>query len=234
MRKVIKCWEFIGVFIIFFVGASLHFIFEWTGYWPPAGLFAAVNESTWEHFKMGFWPGLFYALIEYPFIKRGTKNFLVAKFAGLFFMPVVTFILFYGYTIPTGQHFLIIDIIIFFLSVLAGQLVSYKILIRKEASPGLRTMAIVGLVLMVVAFSLLSYFPPKNFIFRHPDSDQYGILDDYSHHDHGNEHQDEEEHMHEDEHMHDEDHQHDEDHEDDHDHEHEHDEDHHHEEGDSD
>lgn len=184
MRKAIKSWEFAGVFIIFFVGTSLHFIFEWTGYWRPAALFAAVNESTWEHFKMGFWPGLVYALVEYPFLKRGTKNFLVAKFMGLFSMPIVTFVLFYGYTIPTGQHFLIIDIIIFFLSVMTGQLVSYKILIKREASLRFRNLAIAGLVLMVVAFSLLSYFPPENFLFRHPDSDQYGILDDYNHHDH--------------------------------------------------
>ena len=38
---------------------------------------AAVNESTWEHFKMAFWPGLIFALIEYPFLKEETNNFFV-------------------------------------------------------------------------------------------------------------------------------------------------------------
>jgi hypothetical protein len=95
-------------------------------------LIAAVNESTWEHFKMAFWPSLFFALIEYPFLKKDTNNFFVAKFAGLFAMPVITTILFYGYTSLTGTHLLWADVIVFILSVIGGQWISLIILTKTE------------------------------------------------------------------------------------------------------
>jgi hypothetical protein len=184
MRKTILRWELVGIVLIFLVGTSLHFVFEWTNYWRPAGLIAAVNESTWEHFKMGFWPGLLYALIEYPFIKKHAKNFLVAKTIGLFTMPIITTILFYGYTGITGQHYLWVDIIIFFLSVAGGQMVSYKFMTKDQMGLNARNISIVGLVIMITAFSLLSYYPLINFLFKHPESDHYGILDDYDDHSH--------------------------------------------------
>ncbi len=200
MKKILR-WELVGILPIVLVGTSLHFVFAWTNYWRPAALIAAVNESTWEHFKMGFWPGLIFALIEYRFIRDVAKNFIAAKFAGLLSMPVVTMVLFYGYTAITGQHHLLADIFIFIASVTVGQLVSYKIMTREEMGAGVRRVALVGLAAMVVAFSLLSYFPRHNFLFRHPEFEAYGILESYEAHDHNeDEHHDE----HEDDEHHDE------------------------------
>jgi hypothetical protein len=185
MNKVQR-WEIIGIFFIVGFGTTLHFWFEWTGYWRPMALIAAVNESTWEHFKMAFWPGLIFALIEYPFIKDETNNFFVAKFAGLFAMPVITTILFYGYTSLTGTHLLWADVIVFVLSVIGGQWISLTILTKTEKmQPSAQNFAIAGLVVMVLAFSLLSYYPLKNFLFTHPGTGEIGILSDYDHdHDH--------------------------------------------------
>ena len=184
MEKV-RRWEIIGIILIIGFGTTLHFWFEWTDYWRPMALIAAVNESTWEHFKMAFWPGLFFALIEYPFLKKDTNNFALAKFAGLLTMPIITMILFYGYTWLTGTHMLWADVIVFILSVIGGQVVSLLILTRtKKEFPGARKLALVGLALMVLAFSLLSYYPRENFLFRHPGTGEYGILSDYDDHDH--------------------------------------------------
>jgi len=181
MNKVQR-WEIIGVLFIVGFGTTLHFWFEWTGYWRPIALIAAVNESTWEHFKMAFWPGLFFALIEYRFLKEETNNFFVAKFAGLFAMPVITTILFYGYTTVTGTHLLWADVIVFILSVIGGQWISLTILTKtQKMRPRMRNSAIAGLVIMVLAFSLLSYYPLKNFLFAHPGTGEFGILSDYDH-----------------------------------------------------
>ena len=181
MNKVQR-WEIIGTIFIIGFGTTLHFWFEWTGYWRPIALIAAVNESTWEHFKMAFWPGLLFALIEYPFLKEETNNFFAAKFAGLFAMPVITSILFYGYTSMTGNHLLWVDVIIFILSVIGGQLISLMILTKTEKKKlSTQNFAITGLVIMVLAFSLLSYYPLKNFLFAHPETGEFGILSDYNH-----------------------------------------------------
>lgn len=188
MNKVQR-WEFIGVLIIVSFGTTLHFWFEWTDYWKPIALIAAVNESTWEHFKMAFWPGLFFALIEYPFLKNETNNFFVAKFAGLLAMPLITMILFYGYTSLIGTHILWADVIVFILSIVGGQWVSLNVLMwKKDLRQSVNNLAIAGLLVMVLAFSLLSYYPLKNFLFSHPGTGEYGILSDYDHdHDHSHE-----------------------------------------------
>ena len=135
---------------------------------------------------MAFWPGLIYALTEYPFLKDDTNNFFVAKFAGLFAMPVITTILFYGYTTLTGTHLLWADVIVFILSVFGGQWISLTILTKTEKmQPITQNLAIAGLVIMLLAFSLLSYYPLNNFLFAHPETGEYGILSDYEHdHDH--------------------------------------------------
>ena len=184
MNKVQR-WEIIGIVLIIGFGTTLHFWFEWTDYWRPMALIAAVNKSTWEHFKMAFWPGLIYALIEYPFLKDETKNFIVAKFAGLFAMPMITLILFYGYTNLTGTHLLWADVIVFILSVIGGQWISFIILTKtKTLGAPVQKLALGGLILIVLAFSLLSYYPQENFLFAHPGTGEYSILGDYDEHDH--------------------------------------------------
>jgi hypothetical protein len=181
----IKRWEWIGVIFIVVFGATLHFAFEWSGYWRPAAILAAVNESTWEHFKIAFWPAFIWALILYPIISKQTQNFIIAKAAGLLTMPLVIAILFYGYTAITGQHYLLADIVIFIGAVIAGQWVSMQVLLKPPIHiPWLRGLALGTILMMVIAYSTLSYYPPENFLFAHPESGEYGILAEYHHDDH--------------------------------------------------
>jgi hypothetical protein len=103
-------------------------------------------------------------------------------------MPLITAILFYGYTSQTGTHLLWADVIIFILAVIGGQWVSLTILTKtQKMQTRTQNFAILGLVIMLLAFSLLSYYPLKNFLFAHPGTGEYGILSDYGH-DHEHEH----------------------------------------------
>jgi hypothetical protein len=71
------------------------------------------------------------------------------------------------------------------LSVIGGQWLSFLILTKTyELQPIILKLALVGLALMVLAFSLLSYYPLENFLFAHPETGEYGILSDYDEHDH--------------------------------------------------
>jgi len=87
MKRPVLKWELVGIAIISSVGALLHFAFEWSGQLPPIGVFAAVNESVFEHLKLTYWPALLYAAIEYRLVKESANNFLVAKTAGIHFLP---------------------------------------------------------------------------------------------------------------------------------------------------
>ena len=57
MKKIsLRKFEIISTFFAIALGTLLHFTFEWSGNNPVVGIFSAVNESTWEHLKILFFP----------------------------------------------------------------------------------------------------------------------------------------------------------------------------------
>lgn len=46
----------IGFIVISIVGTLLHFLYEMSGHNKIVAIFAAVNESTWEHIKIALTP----------------------------------------------------------------------------------------------------------------------------------------------------------------------------------
>ena len=65
----LKRLEIIGAIIVCILAPVFHFLFEWSGDNTFVGIFAAVNESVWEHTKIVYFPFLFYSIAEY-FILR--------------------------------------------------------------------------------------------------------------------------------------------------------------------
>ncbi len=165
MNKYILKWEILGIVFIVITGSALHFVFELSGGWRPLAIIAAVNESVWEHLKLGFWPALIYGLVEYRFINRLSRNFIFAKAIGILLIPVAITVLFYGYTAFT-EHIL---------AVVLGQMTSYKILTAGALPAWTKRLGIVILILMVIAFATLTYYPPELPIFQDPLTGGYGI-----------------------------------------------------------
>ena len=69
MKRNLLLWQFGGLTFATALGTILHFVFDWTG-WAFVAPISAVNESTWEHMKILFFPMLIFALIQYPFFKE--------------------------------------------------------------------------------------------------------------------------------------------------------------------
>ncbi|MFC1618271.1 DUF6512 family protein, partial [Patescibacteria group bacterium] len=180
-KKQILRTQILAIVFIAAFGTSLHFIFEWSGSWEPLGLIAAVNESTWEHFKMTFWPGLIFALISYSYLKSRANNFWLATTVALFVMPIVIAIMFYSYLFITGEHSLLYDIFTFIVSVIIGQLVSYRLMINRAFTSGWKYIALVFLIIAIGAFSLLTFYPLENTVFEDPVTGEYGIIEDHNH-----------------------------------------------------
>jgi hypothetical protein len=137
---------------------------------------AAVNESVWEHLKLAFWPGLAYAALETIAIRRQMRNFWMAKAVGLFIMPLTIVVGFYAYTAILGEHSFAVDILLFVLAVTLGQLASYRLAIARTLPPALTLVAVVVLIALIAAFSLLSYFPPHLDPWYDAGGGGYGIL----------------------------------------------------------
>lgn len=158
----------------------MHFLFEWSGYWKPIAWFAAINESTWEHFKLAFWPGLVWTLVEYSVFGRVTPNFWFGRALGLFSMPVIIAVIFYSYSTILGKNYLWADILSFLIAVSVGQFISYRLFFVPELKVSLQWIGIIVIIGMMLAFVLFTYMPPHLFIFEHMQTHEYGILNYYS------------------------------------------------------
>ncbi len=182
-------WEVSCIFWIAIAGSLLHFMFELTNYLQAVAVFAAVNESIWEHSKMYFWPGLAFALAQYTYTREYHHNYWLGKAAALATTPVTIMILYQSYmgyaNFAGAKPSLGIMLGIMFMGIAAGQLVSYRIL---SAEPFPQTdrrlrFALPGIAGMVAMFSLFTYFPPKVFLFEnfacYQYTGEYGILEDY-------------------------------------------------------
>lgn len=123
----IKKWEIWGAGLTIIFGSLLHFVFEWSGGSHIVALFGAVNESTWEHLKLAFWPTFIFTFIEWFVFRKEIKNFCFAAFVKLFSMPIIIVILFYSWLLFLRDNF-IWDITIFIVAVMAGYYLSYKII----------------------------------------------------------------------------------------------------------
>lgn len=171
-------WRILTVAIvpIFLAGSALHFVYDWSGGWRPVALFAAVNESVWEHLKLAFWPALLSGLVEWRMLHRRYPDFWLARSIGLLVTPMAITFLFYGYTALLGGHWLVADILTFLIAIAAGQWCCYSLL---GWQPGRVGRVAVGLLFVAVlaAFACFTYWPPEYPIFREASTGIYGIPD---------------------------------------------------------
>ncbi len=180
-------WEIGCVIWVCVAGAVLHFAFELSDYWTPLALIAAVNESAWEHTKMYFWPGLVYALVQYTYTRHLHNNYWQGKAAALAVTPLAIFALYYGYmgfvNLTGGKANLAAMLSIMVLGVSIGQYVSYRMLTAEPFRPITGRYAATTITALIMLFSLLTFFPPRVFLFEnfycYRYTGDYGILEDY-------------------------------------------------------
>ena len=168
-------WEGLGVIFILGIGAVLHSLFDWSGNSPLIAPFAAVNESVWEHLKIAFWPALIWAMLQRGPLNRRINNFALAKATSILLMLLLIVALYYGYTGILGEHVLFLDITIFVVAVVAGQYVSYRLLVGDERSPALNTVAPLIIIVLAILFVVFTFSPPQSVLFQDIATGQFGI-----------------------------------------------------------
>jgi len=164
VKKSILRWELGGIVFIVVLGTLLHFVFEWSGRAIP------------EHLKLGFWPALVYAALEYSRFGRSANNFPFAKTLGIYLIPITIVVLYYLYTAVLGHGLLVVDILIFVVAVIVGQLVSYRLLIASPLPARLNRFAPIALAVLGIVFVLFTFYPPQSSLFRDPVTGGYGIV----------------------------------------------------------
>ncbi len=180
-------WEIGCVIWVCMAGALLHFAFELSDYWLPMALIAAVNESVWEHTKMYFWPGLVWALVQYTYTRHLHDNYWQGKAVALAVTPLLIYVLYYSYIayidLTGGKANLTAMLSIMVIAISVAQYLSYRILTAEPFRPVTKRYAAATLVTLIAMFSLLTFFPPRFFLFEnyfcYTYTGEYGILDDY-------------------------------------------------------
>ncbi|MHC4686476.1 MAG: DUF6512 family protein [Planctomycetota bacterium] len=175
MKNIVLRWELSGIIFVFLLGALLHFVFEWSGESKIVGLIASVNESVWEHFKQGFWPMCIYAAIEYRFLSGRINNFFTAKAVAVYLIPSITGLVFYGYTAIIGKEILIVDILIFLVAIIIGQLTSYRIMTSARLPRYTNFISPIFIILLALVLMLFTFYPPHLPIFLDGNTGTYGI-----------------------------------------------------------
>lgn len=178
-KRVTLVWTVGGFFFIVVVGALLHFTYDWLGYSGFAALFSSVNESVWEHMKLGFFPLMLFTALEFWFIGRGNRSYHPAKVLGIIAMSLFIVAFFYTYTEFTGDDILILDIISFILGAALCQIIvylviTYVVITRKWLSILVQSLGIAALVLIATLLVVFTFRTPRAAIFEDPNGHGYG------------------------------------------------------------
>lgn len=157
-RKRAKITSIVGIFIIIAISSLLHFGFDFFGRIKASAVIFAVNESVWEHLKIGFFGGLIFYVIEFIIYGKKFDNFIVGKTVALFLIPFLTAVFFYTYRIFLEDN-LIFDILTLVLAVIIAQLVSLAITLSNKKIK--KAPFVLLLIIMLILFPLFTYLPPK-------------------------------------------------------------------------
>ena len=159
-----KLWDrkYWAILVCIAVGILLHFAYDFLGQNAFVGIFAATNESVWEHLKIALWPEYIFLLVYLAIKKPPLSQWVVA---GGWLLLTTSFILttfYYTYTGIIGDHFVVIDIAIFILSILFGFYMFFG-LMAEEKQHSLILTIFCAMVLAAFLFFLCFFtkFPPS-------------------------------------------------------------------------
>jgi hypothetical protein len=156
------------------LGPILHFAYDWSGRIRLIGIIAAVNESTWEHLKLGFWPLFVWGIFEYFLYGKKAKNFIFAKATALLSFSLLIPVLFYAYSGILGRNYLVLDISVFIVSAAIAQFIAYKIRkVKKDLK--LNKLGRVLVLILLIMYLSFTVFPPHIFLFKDPVTGGYGF-----------------------------------------------------------
>ncbi len=175
MKKSIAIWQLCGFVATSLLGTLLHFLFEWTNKTPIAAAFCAVNESTWEHMKILFFPMLLFAVVQ-GFFFREYDNFWNIKLRSISIGLTAVPVLFYTYNGAIGKSPDWMNILIFFIAAAAAYGTEYISLTKGKARCSYPKTGLAALCLLAGLFILCTFVTPKIGIFRDPLTAGYGFF----------------------------------------------------------
>lgn len=183
-KNLVSCLA--GILFVSVVGSLMHFVYDWSGQNFLISLFAPVNESTWEHMKLIFFPTLLFYIIEtwLPYTdNHNLPNHTDSKLqrtidgAALLTGTALIPILFYTYSGILGFHIPAVDILTFFISVIIAFVLRYHLNSQAmhpqnsqftESIKKSTTLVTIAVAVLFLCFLIFTSYPPNLGIFSDP------------------------------------------------------------------
>ncbi len=156
-------YEFIYIGILGFVS---HFLYDLLGKSKIIGLFVPINESVWEHLKLLFFPVLLFVIIELIFYKKSFDvDFIAKKMFAVMIGMFSILIIFYTYSGIIGKSIVIVDIILFYISILV-YMKAFEILSNIELNNFYKFLGTTLFFIVPIIFFITTFYPPNISIFQ--------------------------------------------------------------------
>ena len=174
MKRSIGLWQLMGFAVTALGGTLLHFLYEWLDDAKWIAPFSGVNESTWEHMKLLFWPMLLFAIVQ-SFFFRDREDFWCVKLRGILVGLILIPVLFYTYNGAVGKSPDWLNIAIFFVCAAFSYLYELRLFHSERLRCRSPKTAIVILSIIALLFIVFTFKTPTLGIFRDPLTGTYGI-----------------------------------------------------------
>ena len=174
MKRSVGLWQLMGFAVTSLGGTVLHFLYEWLGEAIWVAPFSGVNESTWEHMKLLFWPMLLFAVVQ-SFFFADRADFWCVKLRGILPGLILIPVLFYTYNGVIGRSPDWLNIAIFFVSAAVSYLYEARLFRRGHLRCGAKKWAISTLCVIALLFVIFTFLTPEIGIFEDPLTGTYGI-----------------------------------------------------------
>ena len=167
MKRSIGLWQLVGFAFTSLGGTLVHFLYEWLGKPIWIAPFSGINESTWEHMKLLFWPMLIFAVVQ-SFFFRDREDFWCVKLRGILLGLVLIPVIFYTYNGVIGKSPDWINIAIFFITGAAVYIYEAIRFLKEPVPCGKPKIAIGILIGIALLFVVFSFVTPGIGIFKDP------------------------------------------------------------------
>lgn len=171
----IKKYHIISTVITVISGVLLHFAYD---LFPKdfTAIFTPVNESTWEHLKLLFYPVVILTVAEYFIYCKNIPNFCASRVISLLLGMLFIVTVFYTYTGITGKSYDFINILIYVGSAILTYYLSYCFIeLGVFETPLINKIAPIIVIGIFILFWVFTFYAPLINIFRDPITGSYGI-----------------------------------------------------------
>lgn len=152
--------------ILFFAGWIWHMIYAATGFNDVVGLIAPVNESVWEHLKLGYGATLVLMVQDaWRSLRRQQYASILGRAVGIIVMNIVIVVGFYSYEAVIGTSVVVVDIALYGVACWIASLMHDRIA-NRQPSAAMENVGILVLVIIAFVFAWCTINVPSWTIFQ--------------------------------------------------------------------